>query len=176
VLVLSQVLSQEIARVNAVLDLKLLALLAVANGTPVIATRVLHARGAYPLDGSVQWSDGRRLFGPSKTLRGVVLSVTVTGLAAAPLGFSPALGALIAFLAMTGDLLSSFVKRRLGWVPESRATGLDQIPESLLPLLVLAPGLSLSVNDIATIVILFLAGEIVLSRWLYRLHVRDRPY
>ena len=161
---------------NAVLDLKLLALLAVANGTPVIATRVLHARGAYPLDGYAQWSDGRRLLGPSKTFRGVILSVAATALAAALLGFSPALGALIAFFAMAGDLTSSFVKRRLDWAPESRATGLDQIPESLLPPLVLAAQLSLSVNDIVMVVSLFFAGEIVLSRWLYRLHVRDRPY
>jgi CDP-2,3-bis-(O-geranylgeranyl)-sn-glycerol synthase len=128
------------------------------------------------LDGRAHWCDGRRLFGPSKTLRGIVLSVAATAPAAALLGFSPALGARIAVLAMTGDLISSFVKRRLGLAPESRATGLDQIPESLLPLLVLTPSLPLTLADIATVVILFLAAEILLSRWLYRLHVRDRPY
>jgi CDP-2,3-bis-(O-geranylgeranyl)-sn-glycerol synthase len=162
--------------VQTVLDLQLLTLLAVANGAPVIATRVLHARGAYPVDGGLVWTDGRRLLGPTKTVRGVVLSVAATTPAAALLGCSPAIGALIALCSMSGDLASSFVKRRLGLVPESRATGLDQIPESLLPLLVVAPALSLGIDDVAIVVILFLSGEIVLSRWLYRLHVRDRPY
>ena len=34
--------------------------------------------------------------------------------------------------AMLGDALSSFIKRRMGAAPSSRATGLDQIPEALL--------------------------------------------
>ena len=37
---------------------------------------------------------------------------------------------MAATMAMVGDLLSSFVKRRLKFQPSSRATGLDQIPES----------------------------------------------
>jgi len=61
----------------------------------------------------------------------------------------------------------SFVKRRLGLAPSSQAVGLDQIPESLLPLTAL---------DVAVATTLFFAGELLLSRLLYRWHVRDRPY
>lgn len=77
---------------------------------------------------------------------------------------------------MAGDLCSSFLKRRLALAPSSRALGLDQLPESLLPLLVCRAALSLTAADIVFAVILFFAGEIVLSRLLYRIHLRDEPY
>lgn len=77
---------------------------------------------------------------------------------------------------MAGDVFSSFVKRRLRLPASSRATGLDQIPESLLPLLVCRQLLALSLIDIAAIVGGFLIGEVWLSRVLYAWHIRDRPY
>jgi hypothetical protein len=77
---------------------------------------------------------------------------------------------------MAGDLLSSFIKRRLDRPPSSRATGLDQIPESLIPLLACRTALSLTVWDIIVTAALFFAGEVALSRLFYRLRLRDRPY
>jgi CDP-2,3-bis-(O-geranylgeranyl)-sn-glycerol synthase len=47
------------------------------------------------------------------------------------------IGAVVGSAAMAGDLFSSFVKRRVHLPASSRATGLDQIPESLFPLFVL---------------------------------------
>ena len=117
------------------LVLKLLVLLAVANGTPVLAKSLLGDRLARPLDGGAILGDGRPLFGPSKTILGVVLALIATPLAAALMGLSWQLGVVLAALAVAGDLLSSFVKRRMGLASSSMAIGLDQIPESLLPLL-----------------------------------------
>ena len=77
---------------------------------------------------------------------------------------------------MLGDLISSFSKRRLGLPASAMALGLDQIPESLLPLIALWPILALSLADAVVILAAFFAGELLLSRLLYRLHVRDRPY
>src|SRR5579883_646632 len=114
--------------------LQLIVLLALANGTPVIAKWLLGDHLALPLDGGARFLDGRPLLGHSKTIRGVVLAIVVTSLGAALIGLSAAVGALVGVLAMAGDLLSSFVKRRLGLIASSRATGLDQIPEALLPL------------------------------------------
>jgi hypothetical protein len=68
------------------------------------------------------------------------------------------------------------VKRRLGLVPSSQAIGLDQIPESLFPLIAARLLLPLSALDIAVGTMLFFAGELLLSRLLYKWHVRDRPY
>ena len=83
---------------------------------------------------------------------------------------------MVGSAAMTGDLFSSFVKRRLRLHPSSRATGLDQVPEALFPLLSCRSALALTVADIATGVVLFFIGEVILSRLLYRLRVRAHPY
>jgi len=156
--------------------LKVLVLLMLANGTPVLAKRFLGGLLARPIDGGHTFTDGRPLFGPSKTIRGVVLALVVTTAAAPLLGLDPLIGLVAAASAMAGDLLSSFVKRRLGLVSSSRATGLDQIPESLFPLVAASAWLPLRAADIAAGVAIFLAGEILLSRLLFYLKVRDRPY
>jgi CDP-archaeol synthase len=156
--------------------LQLLLLLMLANGTPVIAKKILGARFSYPLDGNLQFIDRRPLLGPSKTVRGIVLAVLVTTAGAPVVGLSWIVGLLVASCAMAGDLVSSFTKRRLDLPPSSRASGLDQIPEALLPLLACRSLLSLTAADIALGVGLFLIGEVVISRLLYRFRLRDRPY
>ena len=82
----------------------------------------------------------------------------------------------MATTAMAGDLLSSFLKRRLGFQSSSQAMGLDQIPKSLFPLLACQLPLSLTAVDILAGTAIFFVGEVLLSRVLFRLHVRDRPY
>jgi len=162
--------------VHPLLDLQLLILLAVANTAPLLGKRVLGDRSARPLDGGLTFFDGRPLFGASKTLRGVVLAVLATAAAGALVGLDWRIGALAGGGAMVGDLLSSFLKRRFGLKPSSQATGLDQVPESLLPLLACRAALPLTVADIALLVALFFIGEILFSRLFYRLGLRDRPY
>jgi hypothetical protein len=155
---------------------QLLVLLALANGTPVLAKKLLGARLAWPLDGGLRWFDGRPLFGASKTVRGVVLAIVVTAAGAPLIGLDAATGALVGAGAMAGDLASSFVKRRLNRPPSSRATVLDQVPEALLPVLACSAALELSGWEIAATVVLFFVGEVAVSRPLYRLRLRDRPY
>jgi hypothetical protein len=156
--------------------LQLLFLLMLANGTPVIAKKVLRDRFAWPLDCGARFVDGRPLFGASKTFRGIVLSLLVTTLGAPLAGLDWTIGLLVGGTAMAGDLCSSFTKRRLDLAPSSMAIGLDQIPESLLPLLACRVALSLTAIDIAASVAAFFAGELLLSRLLFEAHIRDRPY
>ncbi|TAI66575.1 CDP-archaeol synthase [Bradyrhizobium sp. Leo170] len=156
--------------------LQSLALLTFANGTPVIAKKIFGSRLAFPLDAGVLFVDGRPLLGQSKTIRGVVLSVAVTAAAAPVLGVSVATGALVGCLAMLGDIISSFIKRRLKLPSSAQAVGLDQIPESLLPLVVCQNALSLTWVDIIICAGIFLVGELMISRVLYMLHIRDQPY
>jgi len=156
--------------------LQLLILLMLANGTPLVARKILGERFSYPLDRGVEFVDGRPLFGRSKTIRGVVLAVLVTMAGAPLIGLGWEIGLLVGTLAMTGDLVSSFLKRRLDMPPSSRASGLDQVPEALFPLLACRNLLSLTIADIGAGVALFFIGEVVLSRVLYTFRLRDRPY
>jgi CDP-2,3-bis-(O-geranylgeranyl)-sn-glycerol synthase len=155
---------------------QLLTLVSVANGSPVIATLILRETYAWPIDGNARFTDGRPLLGRSKTIRGVVISLLVTALGAPLVGLQFKIGLLVAVNAMAGDLVSSFLKRRIGLAPSSKAIGLDQIPESLFPLLACRSALSLSAIDIVGGCILFLLGELLLSKFFFWLHLRDRPY
>jgi CDP-2,3-bis-(O-geranylgeranyl)-sn-glycerol synthase len=156
--------------------LQLLILLMLANGTPVIVKKMLGGHYSYPLDGDLTFADGRPIFGRSKTIRGIALAVLVTMAGAPLIGFGWRIGLLVGSFAMAGDLLSSFCKRRLGLPSSSRASGLDQIPESLLPLLACRDLLALTAADILVCVVMFVVGEVVLSRLLYAFRLRDRPY
>jgi CDP-2,3-bis-(O-geranylgeranyl)-sn-glycerol synthase len=155
---------------------QLLLLLTLANGSPVIARLIWGARFSGALDCGATFIDGRPLLGPAKTIRGLVVALAVTAAGGALLGLGFSIGLLVGAAAMAGDLFSSFVKRRLGMASSSRATGLDQIPESLFPLLACRTALSLTAADMLAVCAVFFVGEILLSRVLYRLHVRERPY
>jgi hypothetical protein len=155
---------------------KILVLTALANGTPLVAKKLFGSRFSYPVDGGRAFVDGRPLFGPSKTIRGVLASIAVTSACAPLIGVEASVGATAAAAAMAGDLFSSFLKRRLDFPPSSQAIGLDQVPESLFPMLACRDALSLTSADIMLGVALFLGGELILSRLLYRLRLRDKPY
>lgn len=157
-------------------DVLLILLLIIANGAPIIAYRLFGKRLDSPVDFGARAHDGRRILGASKTWRGIFASILLTGLAATIFGWSWWIGTLFGGLAMIGDLISSFIKRRLGMPPSSMAFGLDQIPESLLPLAVLSDQFNLAWWRVVGLVLLFIVIELVLSRILYKLRIRNRPY
>lgn len=156
--------------------IQILILLTAANGAPVITKRIFGGVFSYPIDGGLTFVDGKRWFGSSKTVRGLVVSIFTTSLCAPLIGLNLEIGLLVGITAMLGDLISSFIKRRLDWPPSSKATGLDQIPESLLPFIACRSVLSLTTTDILFGTAAFLVGEVLLSRVLFLLQVRDRPY
>ena len=159
-----------------IIELKLLVLLIIGNGVPILARKLLGERWAYPLDAGLLFVDGQPLLGASKTLRGVLCAIVMTGAAAPLLGLAVAQGCLVGALSMLGDLLSSFVKRRLKLRRSSMALGLDQVPESLLPLLLMKDPLGLTWFGILRTVVLFFVLELVLSRVLFWLRIRNTPY
>ena len=167
-------------------ELKLLLLIIIANGSPVVAHKLLGERWQSPVDAGKHFIDGKPLFGATKTWRGILAAWIPTSLVAGLLHLPLLTGFLIALCAMLGDLLSSFIKRRLGMPSSSMALGLDQIPESLLPLLVVkyfAPTLlpppvqaDLTWTLVWKIVATFVVAGLVLSRILHRLNIRKEPY
>lgn len=150
-------------------------LILVANGAPIVA-RNLFGDGARPVDGGATGADGRRVLGRTKTWRGVVAAVVLAAAAAPALGYPLWVGAVAGAAAMAGDMFSSWVKRRLGKAPSDMAFGLDQLPEALLPAAILAPVFGLGVGAVALIGVLFVVLELALSRALFALGLRDRPY
>jgi CDP-diglyceride synthetase len=156
--------------------LQLLVLMTLANGTPIVAKKIFGPRFARPLDTGIIFFDGRPLFGASKTVRGIVASILITTVSAPLIGLDLTIGAIVAGATMAGDLFSSFVKRRLNFPASSQALCLDQVPESLFPILACRDALSLTIADIALGVVIFFIGELILSRLLYQVHLRDEPY
>ena len=155
---------------------QMLILLSLANGSPVIAKQVFGEKYALPVDGNARFIDGRPIFGPSKTIRGLLVSLLVTSLGAILLDLPIWIGLLTAVTAMAGDLLSSFSKRRLGLASSAKATGLDQIPESLFPLLACRTELSLTAVDIVAACVVFFVGQVIFSSLFFQQRLRDRPY
>lgn len=161
---------------DVLLGLRLLLLLAAANVAPIAGKRLLGTRAAWPVDGGLRFVDGRPLLGASKTWRGLLLGTAAAALLAPLLGFTAAAGAMAGLSSLAGDLLASFTKRRLGVPSSGRAFGLDQVPEALLPLLVLRETLGLSWPVVAGVTLAFLLLETPAARLSFRLGLRDRPY
>lgn len=155
---------------------RVLLMLMIANGAPVIAKRLLGDRLNQPLDCHRRCRDQRRLLGPSKTIRGVIVSVGACMVGAYLIGIDWLVGTGFGAMSMAGDTLSSFVKRRLNIVPSGRAVGLDQIPEALLPTLFVSGTLGLSALDVVLIVSAFWLGSVVFSPLIRWLGLRDQPY
>jgi CDP-2,3-bis-(O-geranylgeranyl)-sn-glycerol synthase len=135
--------------------LEVLILVVWANGVPVLADLILGHRFRYPLDGGRRCSDGNRLLGDSKTWRGLGVAVLTTPLIAVLFGFSWVIGLIAAFGAMLGDIIASFFKRRLGRPSGDSFFLLDQVPETLIPVLLVQGVLDLSLIQGAVIVIGF---------------------
>jgi CDP-archaeol synthase len=155
---------------------KFVLMLAVANGAPLLAKKLLGSFLDYPLDAGRSLADGHRLFGSSKTVRGVLVGVLAAALLAPLVGFSWTTGLVVGAAAMAGDLFSSFIKRRMGLAPSSRAPGLDHVPESLFPALATMTDLGLTLIDVLLVVALFTVGGQMLSLLLFKIRLRDHPY
>jgi hypothetical protein len=155
---------------------QLLVLMLVANGGPVLATRLLGDRWGWPVDGGLLFLDHKRLLGASKTWRGVLVAIIGCTLTATLFGFPWYLGLTFGAASMAGDMLSSFSKRRLNIPASGMALGIDQIPEALVPLLVCRSMLGLDFWSIVLLVGMFGISGVLISPLMYRLGVRAKPY
>jgi CDP-2,3-bis-(O-geranylgeranyl)-sn-glycerol synthase len=143
---------------------QLVLLLVITNATPVILSLLAGRHWNRPLDGNRLFRDQRPLLGPSKTVRGVLGSVLVTALIAPLFSLSAIAGASFALLAMTGDLCSSFIKRRLGIASSRSVPLLDQLPETVLPLWTMQTVLGAGVYEMLLAVALFIVIDLLFSR------------
>lgn len=140
-----------------------LLLLVIANTSAWLAARVFGAEFAAPLDFGMTLRDGTRLLGGHKTWRGLIIAALACGMVTQSLQLGLLRGAVFGTLALLGDAASSFVKRRLRLPPGIEVLGLDQLPEALLPLLILQRPLDLGFIECliiaATFTLLDIAAE-----------------
>jgi CDP-2,3-bis-(O-geranylgeranyl)-sn-glycerol synthase len=149
-----------------------LSLLILANFVPWAVGRTCRDRWAAPLDCGVVLPDGRRLLGSHKTWRGLVAAVSACAITTELSGLHWWLGMEFAALSMLGDAISSAWKRRRGRAPGEDDPGLDQLPEALLPLVVLRGPLNLGWKEVALVTTVF--AVLNLLSLLVR-HPRRRP-
>jgi CDP-archaeol synthase len=150
--------------------LKLLFLIVVANLAPIIGQRLLRNRCASPLDCGLRFLDGRPLLGPSKTWRGYMFSIPITSACAWVEGLDMTTGLVFSLAVLLGDSVTSFIKRRLGMVSGGRAPGLDQVLESLLPLLMVQHRFDLALSGILGVVMAFIILNLIFWRYYARPH------
>ena len=153
----------------------LLVLLLAVNGAPVLAAYLLAPRST-AVDFGTRLADGRPVFGKAKTWQGVISAVGVSCLLALFFGYGLPFGLVFGGLAMAGDLLASFIKRRMGLRPSDRCFGLDQIPESLIPAAYAVHALSLRWEWVVLLPLGFLVAQVLISIPLFWLKIRKRPY
>jgi CDP-2,3-bis-(O-geranylgeranyl)-sn-glycerol synthase len=139
----------------------------VANMSPVLIAKLIPGWKA-PIDGGRMGKDGKRILGPGKTWRGLVggavtgsITAVVVALLVPPAGASgffagwdygygggsplwaiALFGAIVGFLALVGDAVKSYFKRRTGrdrgrpWVPFDQ---LDFVVFGLIAMAIASP-------------------------------------
>lgn len=159
-----------------VMELVAFFLLLVANGSPILAKRLLGDRFSFAIDGGQLAPDGKPWLGSSKTFRGILASISMCAAIAPILGLPVYAGAIFAAYAMLGDLITSFIKRRMGLEPSSQLFGVDQALEAFIPLVACSGHLQLDWQAIILLTLSFWIAGIVLSRILFMVGIRKHPY
>ncbi len=153
-----------------ILYAKMILLLVAINATPALLMPRLSAYRflVSPLDLGRHFADGRRLLGSHKTVGGFALGVVAGALLGYLLGFSLPLSFASGSLSMTGDSLSSFVKRRLSLDDGSESPVLDQAFQGGFPLVLFKFSHGFSPGILAVLMTIFVIMGIVGSRLYHR--------
>ncbi len=136
--------------------IRIVAFLLWVNFVPALAKRISRKRFNRTIDNGLKWFDNRPIFGSHKTIRGIITSLLGGVMIFPLLGVSWWAAVITALLAMVGDLITSFIKRRLDFHSGTDILLLDHFLESLLPTLFLRTSLGLSWSQVALIVLLFI--------------------
>ncbi len=145
-----------------------------ANGAPVLFG------GGKPLDGKAKlW--GKRIFGDNKTIRGTLSSLLcgiAVGLVEYPFfHYMLPIAVLLAVGANVGDLLGSFVKRRLGITHGASFPILDQYGFFVVALIFAFPlGNLPTIYGIIFLVVLTGLAHILTNRGAHKLKLKKVPW
>jgi len=167
----------------------------IANATPVLGG------GGRPIDGGRVFRDGRRILGNGKTIRGFVVGVffgTLTGVGqflAAPylrpilaqfvtitpemdyvLGISIPAAFLLSLGALTGDVVGSFIKRRVNVKSGDPSPFLDQTGFIIMALIFAFPLMSPSPIFVIILILTTLGIHWLSNALGYLLGIKKNPW
>ena len=141
-----------------------------ANAAPVICG------GGAPLDGGRLFLDRKPILGAHKTVRGTISGLVVGSFTGLVQG-DPLRGVLLSCGALGGDLLTSFLKRRLSLKPGAPFPVVDQLSFilgaiALVSLVSPAP----SAEMVLTIVVATLPIHFLSNLFAFLLGMKDKPW
>jgi uncharacterized protein len=141
--------------------LKILAMLIVTNAAPLLSTGFCPKGNRRPLDSGRRLADGHPILGKNKTLCGLLSGIGAAGALSLLIGLPLSMCMLIAGTSLLGDLLTSFIKRRLGLAEGQTAHLLDHLLEGALPLLLCKGLFSISWSLSLVLLMLFIGCGLV---------------
>ncbi|MGC8975069.1 MAG: CDP-2,3-bis-(O-geranylgeranyl)-sn-glycerol synthase [Thermoprotei archaeon] len=130
-----------------------------ANAVPLICRKYVF-KNPHPIDFKINFYDGKRLLGDNKSIEGFVSGVVAGALVGLVYGYYMRsqlrewiiYGLLSGTGAMSGDLINSFIKRRLGMKPGQPFIPLDQISFIVgATLFIKLSGVDLAVNQVLSL-------------------------
>ena len=140
-----------------------------ANASPVVLG------GGEPLDRGLKWRDGRPILGSHKTIRG-----TFAGIAIGTLLGILQLNALGGFLqatgAITGDLVFSFIKRRMNMEPGESLPLADQLDFIAFAVIYSYPIQHTSLVKIAAIMLVTMPIHYAVNIIAWLLKLKENPW
>jgi len=159
--------------------LEIVAFLLFVNFMPALAREILGKRFTYPLDRGIIWFDNRFIFGPHKTIRGVLASLLGGSFFFVIWPFDLITTITASVLVSTGDLLTSFLKRRFRYKTGKVVPIADQFLEGLLPVAFLAsrPGIDHFYALLALLLFIPIsyAGSLIWNYLIYKTSPTNSP-
>ena len=146
---------------------------AIANIVPVLVRKIDFLN--IPVDFHLKFK-GQPIFGKNKTIRGVFFGVLAAMLYGSVTELGTLSSATMGFLALLGDLLGSFIKRRLSIYPGQTCFPLDQIDWSVLPITYLFINALISVKQALIIFILCTVLHPVINLAGYYLKLKSNKF
>ncbi len=128
------------------------------NFIPPFISIIFGNRWNTPLDFRKTFIDDKPILGSHKTIRGFCGAILIGTISSPLLGWSYSNGFIVVLLSMVGDILTSFIKRRLNKPEGTVMAGLDQLFEGLFPILFVHRTYDLSLLTSALCLILFSIG------------------
>ena len=147
----------------------------VANVVPALVKKINILN--YPVDFGGNFKN-KRIFGPHKTFRGLFLGILFSGITSIIQLRGFRVGLIIGTGTLFGDLVGSFVKRRMGFEAGKKNLFIDEVPGSFfgISFAYIFGVLTLDIYQVLFLLILGIPLHILANKLWYRLKLKEVPW